>query len=196
MTHFKLAVLSFVMLTMAAHGQGNLEGRGKARRFVSEKYGLSMFIPTGWRVELPVDRLLAYSYPATRALPQGQLPNGGASIVVIMRKPLSEERRYGRTLPEWAAKDMEIEADGNPASPSAFQMPQESGTQDAISLSYDSAILGIGQQQQHEVAIYWEFKGSFFAAHLFYIAGDPKGTALEKLFLDTVRSFRPLPSHR
>jgi len=110
-----------------------------------------------------------------------------------MRDPLSEQRRYGSTLSEWAVNDMRIEADGNPTSPSAFEMPRESGARNAISLSYDTAILGIGQQGEHMVTIYWEFKQKFFAAYLYYVVGDPKGPALEKTFRNTVRSLRPYP---
>jgi hypothetical protein len=98
MTHLRLAGLSFVMLTIAAQGQGKLEGRGAAQRFVSEKYGFLIAIPTGWRVELPVDRLLLYSYPASRALPQGRLPEGGAQIALIMKETLSGNRPYGNSI--------------------------------------------------------------------------------------------------
>jgi hypothetical protein len=192
MTHLRLAGLSFVMLTIAAQAQGKLEGRGAAQRFVSEKYGFSISIPTGWRVELPVDRLLLYNYPASRALPQGRLPEGGAQIAVIMKETLSGGRLYGNSLSEWAANNMRIETDGTPASPEPFEMPRESGTMNAITLSYDTAIFGIGQQGQHMVTVYWEFERKFFAAYLYYVANDPKGAAVEKVFLNTVRTLRPL----
>jgi hypothetical protein len=87
---------------------------------------------------------------------------------------------------------MRIETDGTPASPERFEMPRECGTRNAITLSHDTAIFGIGQQGQHMVAVYWEFEQKFFAAYLYYVANDPKAAALETVFADTVRTFRPL----
>jgi hypothetical protein len=72
-------------------------------------------------------------------------------------------------------------------------MPKESGVSRAIMLSYDEPTLSLDQQTQHSVAIFWEIGQKLFAAHLNYNANDPNGAAFEKLFLDVMRSIRPLP---
>ncbi len=192
MTRFAFVSFPLVILTIAGQAQGKLEGPGAAKRFISEKYGFSTYVPMGWRIELPADRLLLYNYPASRALPQGQLPKGGAQITVVMKDALSGERPYGNTLQEWATNDMRIETGSTPSSTERFEMPRESGAKNAITLSYDTAIFGIGQQKQHIVDVYWEFKQKYFAGYLYYVANDPKGAVLEKTFLNTIRSFRPL----
>lgn len=192
MTHFRLTIVSFVILTIAAHGQGKLEGRGTAQRFISEKYGFSLAVPQGWSTRLSHDQIPVYvNYPDSRALPQLRLPRGGAMIGIVAKETLLG-RRSGNSLPEWAANDMRIETDGTPTSPEPFEMPGQSDAKDAIILSYDSAIFGAGEQKQHCVAIYWEFKERPFAAYLHYIAGDPKAVALARVFVNTVRSLRPL----
>ncbi len=190
----ELVGLSFFALAIAAQSQAKLEGRGSAQRFVSEKYGFSMSVPAGWSARLsPRDRPVYVNYPASRDLPQLRLPEGGA-MIAVMANETSPGRRLASTLSEWAVDDMHNDADGSPTSPESFEMPMASGTKDAIILSYDSAVFGLNEQKQHHVAIYWEFDKKFFAAHLYYVAGDPKGTALERVFLSTVRSFRPLRS--
>ena len=47
-------------------------------------------------------------------------------------------------------------------------------------------------QRQHEVAIYWEFRGRRLAAYLSYLAGDPRAVRYRKVFLDLMRDIRPL----
>jgi hypothetical protein len=193
-TRLRLARVATVVLTIAAQGQGNPEGGRAAHPFVSEKYGFSIAVPPGWSARLSHNDTPAYvNYPASRALPQLRLPEGGALISVVVNETLYG-RHSGNSLREWAVNDMRIETDGTPASPKPFEMPLVSDVKDAIILSYDSAIFGAGEQGQHCVAIYWEFRGKPFAAYLHYVANDPKGVALERIFLTTVRSFRPLRS--
>lgn len=193
MTHYKGFRFWLVVLSITAHAQGKLEGSGAARRFVSEKYAFSIDVPVGWTTRLTEDTPLYFNYPASRALPQGRLPKGGAMISVITKETLSG-RRFGNTLSEWALKDMDNEAGDTPTSPRSFQMPRESSTTQAIVLSYDSATFSVNEQKQHCVAIYWVFDQKYFAAYLFYISNDPSRIAFEKVFQSTVRSFRPLRS--
>jgi len=74
-------------------------------------------------------------------------------------------------------------------------MPRESGASRAVTCSYDEATLSPDQHTQHSVAIFWEFDQKLFAAHLNYNANDSNGPALEKVFLQTVRSIRPFDKH-
>jgi len=191
LTRLRYTLVFHALLALVAQGQGKLDSRAGERRFVSEKYEFSMAVPRGWRVKLPDELPLYFNYPDSRALPQGRLPDGGAYISVVVSENLSG-RRYGGSLSQWAVKDMHIETHAPPPSPLPFAMPRESDAKNAIELSYDSEAFERGQQQEHEVAIYWEYRGRFFNAHLSYVAADPSGAAIERVFLDTVRSFRPI----
>ena len=174
-------------IALAAHAQSNAEGR--AQRFTSDKYGFSMAVPRGWGVSTDQDTPLLVSYPASHALPQGRIPSGGANISVV---PLDKFRgQERRSLAEWATAD--ATGDSAPNSPIyPFKMPPASMVKDAVISSHDTPTFGPDDQSQHTVNIFWEFRNKRFAAHLLYPAHDPKGPEFERIFMETIRSLRPV----
>jgi hypothetical protein len=191
-TKILLLIATALAATGVADGQGRLEGSGAARRFISEKYGFSIAVPRGWLVDPSKDTPVYFSFSPAEAEDfnrQLRLPRGGAVISLVAQESLP--MRSSRTLSDWAVAD----ARGTSAeSPSArpFETPTESGMTSAIVSSYDTATFGPDDRSEHHVSIFWEFREKRFAAHLLYPAHDPKGTEFEKVFLQTVRSIRPM----
>ena len=175
-----------------ADGQGRLEGRGSARRFVSEKYGFSIAVPPRWLVDPSQDTPMYFSFSPSEAGEfnhQLKLPKGGAVISVVAQDSLPGHQPRG--LSEWAAADARgVSAETPSIRP--FEMPTDTGVATATISSYDSAAFGPDDQSEHRLNIFWEFRQKLFVAHLLYPAHDPKGHEFEKIFLDTVGSIRPL----
>jgi hypothetical protein len=93
--------------------------------------------------------------------------------------------------PDWQTERGRREAATEPVvMPIAF--PSETQVSKAYMVSYDERTYAIGEQAQHLVQVF-QFKGNFFLAHLEFIKGDPKAQALERVFLETIRSLRPVP---
>jgi len=120
---------------------------------------------------------------------QLKLPKGGAVISVVA---LDRFQGLGfRTLDEWAVADAKGVSAGPPFTHS-FDVPADSRVTAAIISVYDSATFGPDDQSEHRVNVFLEFRQKFFAAHLMYQTHDAKGSAFEKVFLDTIRSIRPI----
>jgi hypothetical protein len=189
----QIAVLVLaVVAPVAAHGQGKIEDHAGARRFVSEKYGFSIAVPPGWLVDPSGNTPLYFSFSPTDAGDfnhQLRLPKGGAVITVIAQDSLPP--RQPRTLHGWAAADARGVSASDP-SIRAFEMPTTTGVASAIISSYDSAAFGPDDQSEHRVNVFWEFRGKLFASHLMYPSHDSKGALFERVFVNTVRSIRPL----
>ena len=175
-----------IAIAPAVLAQGKLDSTGQ--RFVSEKYQFSIAIPRGWGASFDRDTPLFVSYPASRALPQGKLPLGGANISIVPLDAYHSTKTL--TLNEWATADARGDfAHSTPVR--ELEMPPESGVVAAIISSHDTPTFGPDDQAQHTVNVFWKFNGNLFAAHLFYPAHDAKGPGFEKVFLDTLRSIRP-----
>lgn len=198
MTNMQITAVMIGWIAFAApHGQGRLEEHGGARRFVSDQYGFSIAVPSGWHVSLEKDTPMFINFSSARGLSQLAFPKGGASIVVVAQDTLPRQHRLGNTPPEWAVANARGVSAGSP-SIKPLDMPIQSEVSRAVVSSYDDATFSPDDQAQHSVAAFWEFNRRLFSAHLTYVASDPNGPALQKLFLETVRSIRPLeksPKH-
>jgi hypothetical protein len=180
-----------VLLTAPAASQGRIEGRGAARHFISEKYRFSMGAPLVWGVSTELDTPVFFYVPASGRFVQAAIPQGGAVITVEPHDIVSGQGRLATTPEAWALADTgTIALSATPIEP--FQFPRESGVSHAVICSYNEAPYNPDQQAQHSIAMFWEFDHKLFAAHLNYNASDSNGPALKKVFLRTVRSFRPL----
>jgi hypothetical protein len=186
----KIALLA-LLLVAAAAGQGTLEGRGGAKRFISLKYGFSMVVPSGWGVSAKLDTPVFFYAPSSGRFVQASIPKGGAVITVEPHDAVSGQGRSATTPRGWALADTRAVASGDP-SIEPFLMPRESGASGAVTSSYEEATFSPDQQTQHSVAIFWEFEQKLFAARLNYNANDPRGLTFERVFLQIVRSVRPL----
>ena len=63
---------------------------------------------------------------------------------------------------------------------------------EAILVSFDDATYGPDDQAQHEINAYWTFRHKKFAAHLFYLVGDPQGPEYVTILKRILLSIRPL----
>jgi hypothetical protein len=186
----------FLTALLAAPGasQGRVEGRGDARRFISQKYMFSMAVPAGWGVSTLLATPVFFYAPPSERFVQAAIPQGGAAITTEPHDTVSGQGKSAATPEEWALADARaFGPNSTPIEP--FRMPSESRASRAVICSYDEATFSPDQRKQHSVAIFWEFNKKLFAAHLNYNAGEPKGPALEKVFLKTIRSLRPLDKH-
>ena len=174
-----------------AFGQGRLEGRASARRFVSDKYGFSIAVPPRWLVDPSRDTPMYFSFSPADAGEfnrQLKLPKGGAVISIVAQESL-RGRQY-HSLSEWAEADARgVSAERPSIRP--FELSADTGVAAAIISSYDSATFGPDDQSEHRLNIFWEFRQQLFVAHLLYPTHDARGAEL-KVLLDTVRSIRPL----
>jgi hypothetical protein len=185
------AIFCAILLAAAASGEGTVEGQGKGRRFISEKYRFSMAIPVGWGVSARLDTPVYFYAPNSGRFIQDSLPEGGAVITVAAHDTVSGLSKSAATPKDWALLDMRGVASGNPSTES-FEMPKLSRVSQAATSSYDEVTLSPDQRTQHSIAIFWEFEGRLFAAHLNYNATDPNGPELKRVFFEAVRSLRPL----
>jgi hypothetical protein len=120
------------------------------------------------------------------------LPAGGATIAVNAQGELAS--RDGReSLQGWAERDADP---GNPETvkEARVSLPDATGIASAISTSFDLKRYSADEQSQHEVNIYWSFQGNLFAAHLLYVATDPKAAKYETTLHSLIEGMRPIGS--
>lgn len=186
-------MLAAVIALHAADGEGRIENRGNARRFVSQKYGFSMPVPLRWGVSTRLDTPVYFYSTSSRSFGQFTFPKGGAVITVTAHDSVSGKSKAAETPSKWAIAEANSSSSDSP-SVAPFEMPKESRASGAVELSYNEDTFSPEQQAHHLVAVFWEFNGELFGAQLSYVSDDPNGPTLEKLFLETVKGIRPLES--
>ncbi len=182
-----------VLIATSAVGQGRVEDRGNARRFISDRYEFSTAVPRGWGVSTGLDTPVFLYSPSSEGFVQASIPQGGAVIAMESHDAVSGQARSATTPDAWARVDTRAVASSVPSIQS-FEFPAESGVSLAVMCSYDERTFSPDQRAQHSVAIFWEFRHRLFAAHLSYNADDANGPALQSVFFQAVRSIRPLDS--
>jgi hypothetical protein len=184
----RVALLA-VLVVVPALCQGRVEGSGAARRFISQKYGFSMSVPAGWGVSTGLDTPVFFYAPRSARFVQDQIPKGGA---VITTEPHGRgPGRRAETPESWALADANVEA-STTSRVGSFHFPPESGASHGVICASEEAKFSPDERSQHSVNIYWEFDHVLFAAHLRYNAGDKARSSFEKVFVQTIRSIRPL----
>jgi hypothetical protein len=189
----QLALLAIACMGALGCHAGQTNGlRAENGRVLSRRYGFSISPPRGWTAgvdekDLPV----LINFPPTSASAQQVLPKGGAVINFVAKDSLPGRRLRTVTLPEWARFDEHL-ADPATVSASAFDMPPATGASNALVASFDVRTFSPDEQRQHEASVYWKFQGKEFAAHLFYVIGDPRAREYEALLAKLVRGVRPL----
>jgi hypothetical protein len=108
---------------------------------------------------------------------------------MVAQDGLPNPGQFGKTPAQWAEREVRL-AEGGRVTKIVFEMPAESGAHQAVVVAYDMAPPPM--QHQRCTAAFWEFGGKLFAIRLFYILGDPHGPTFERVFLDTLRTLRPL----
>jgi hypothetical protein len=161
------------------------------KRLLFRKYGFSMESPAGWNAARTVDGLpLFTNFPFSELQAQFLLPKGGATINFIALEGVTR-RRGDESLPGWARLDAVGSAQGT-VLPGVLEAAPSTGISEAITASFDEATYSPNDQRQHEFSVYWSFRNQRFAAHLFYVVGNPKGAEYENVLRQAVRSVRPV----
>jgi hypothetical protein len=189
----RTAVLVILFSALAA-SEGKVEGRAAARRFISQRYMFSMAVPVGWGVSTGLDTPVFFYAPSSERFVQDRIPPGGAVITVGSHDTASGQRKSATTPEAWARVDTRALASSIPAV-EPFEFPKESEVSDAVISSYDEPTFSPDERQQHSVAVFWAYDRHMFFAHLNYNAGDPNAAKFENVFLQTLRSVRPLQKH-
>jgi len=159
-----------------------------ASRFSSKGYGLSIGAPANWSSAVgPYGLPYFFNFPPQSGLGQAMLPKGGSVIVIVPRDQMPW-KGDDVSLSDWAEADARAAVKGTLVS-GRFDMPELAEVSRAMIMDLDIERPG---QRQHEVAIYWEFRGRRLAAYLSYLAGDPRAVRYRKVFLDLMRDIRPL----
>jgi hypothetical protein len=184
-----------VGILLASAFNGHSQGVRHSELVRCEKYGFSMTIPRGWLGGLMNGETPMFmNFRETPKKQPDSLPKGGATIGVVAADDMpgaESSPKWLRALHDFAVWDARRDSQGDPAL-ARIQFPSEAEVHSAVTTAYDVATYSPDEQPQHCVRIYWEFKTKFFVAHLTYVKGDPKGSMHEKVFLETIRSIRPL----
>jgi hypothetical protein len=184
-------ILVAVLSCTPAMSQGRVEGRGATRRFISEKYKFTMSVPAGWSISPGLDVPVFFYAPPSGRFVQATIPRGGGVIAVQSHDSVSGQAKLAASPEKWASADALASGSALPRI-EPFHFPSQSGVSRAVVSSYNQAAYSPDEETQHVTAIFWECEHELFAAHFNYNAEDPIGPTLEKVFLRTIRSFRPL----
>jgi len=161
------------------------------RLVTSGKYHFSVVRPLGWFVYEGADVPVFFNFLAEDAPPQGQLPPGGASILLLLCQSRSGHIEVN-SITTCAQQEAAVNR-GISLSMRYIRGPVQASP--ALLVSFDQRGLGrIGETRQpskHFVAAYWEYRGQPFGAELSYYKTDPKGSHYERDLLEMVRSFKP-----
>lgn len=180
-----------VLVAGLAAGRGRIEARGGARAFVSDKYKFLMVVPAGWGASVELDTPVFFYSPDSDKFVQAEIPKGGAVLTTECHDTTSGLAASATDPEAWARVDMTILASAV-APIESFRFPPESGVAGAVISSYEEPTFSPDQRAQHSVSIFWRFGDKLFAARLNYNADDLNAPALQRVFLTTIRSFRPL----
>jgi hypothetical protein len=72
------------------------------REFVDKAHAYSVRYPSTWVFAGDASRFLIYNFPLSKWVKGPGLPEGGASIVILVPSELHPEKNAPRTLEEWA----------------------------------------------------------------------------------------------
>lgn len=187
----RMVLLTSLLAVPAANGDGSVKGQGDQRSFVSVKYGFSMSVPPGWSVSTALDTPVYFFASSSDKFVQDRIPRGGAIIAMEGHDATSGLASSAKTPRAWAAADAQAETSGTPLI-EPLEMPKASGASGAVETSYDEETFSPDQRKKHCVAVFWKFGGELFVARLRFNAGDSIGPQVIRVFLETVRSIKPL----
>ncbi|MGC2657243.1 MAG: hypothetical protein WA324_04640 [Bryobacteraceae bacterium] len=153
---FAFFAITLTAAWVSADGYGRVEGFGHAARFVSDKYGFSIAIPTGWGIDASGNTPFYFSFSPAEGKEFNhflRLPKGGAVITIIAEEELPGPRSKHERLSDWATQDVRTSADQISAI-RPFDMPKETSISRAITTGYDTEISGPDDQSQHNENIF------------------------------------------
>ena len=153
-----------------------------------------MAVPVGWGVSTGLDTPVYFYAPSSERFVQDQIPRGGAVITVGSHDTVGAQRKLATTPEAWARVETRALASSIPAV-EPFEFPKASEVSHAVISSYDEPTFSPDERQQHSVAVFWTYDQHMFSAYLNYNAGDPNAAKFENVFLQTLRSVRPLQKH-
>ena len=159
-----------------------------SKRIFSKDHGYSVVLPKRWYVYNGGDLPLFFNYRAEDALPQGQLPPGGAEIHLLLPAEWRQDNSV-HSMSSWVAQEVRMH-NGSHVKRNLIRGPAMSGRKRALQVSFDQLALGTPGQSLRLVAVFWQVKDRPFAAELSYVEGDSKGRQYQTVLLEMVRSFK------
>ena len=158
------------------------------QRVTSDKYRFSVALPRGWFVLKTGDLPVFISYPPEEALPQWQLPPGGAMIEMCLC-PVGGAHPTGPTpysctehqfaVEHAAVIDMQ-EVPGPPAL----------GLVRAVLTSGEQVQLGTPSVKLHIITAFWRYGDQIFGAELSYTKRN-LWNQYKRTLLDVIQNFQP-----
>ena len=180
----------FVLVVVALQAQNRSQRPEQPDRFVSKKYGFSVEIPHGWYAATGGDTPFYFNFPPEKALGQGNLPDGGATLNIVPQDELPG-RRHSASIAEWIAEDTR---QGKKLSTGKVDVPATTEITEAKLASWNLPTFSPDDEAQHETSIYFTFRGRRFSIHLIYLLSDPAASKYEELLINVLRSIRPEPA--
>ena len=168
---------------------GKLVGAGKAKRYLSIRYGFSVPVPPAWFVSTKDNTPFYFNFIPSSSRGGGSLPIGGATLNIVAQDDLPS-RRGRETLSSWAETDADS-GDARSLVERAAIFPSETNVERALWTAFDLKRYSPDDQAQHQVNIYWEFRNHLFATHLIYLNGDPHAKDYNQLLDRVMRGIRP-----
>lgn len=161
---------------------------GRPNLVASTEYGFSVAVPSGWFVFKNKGLPVLITYPPEEALPQWQLPPGGAMIEMLLCPAGGVHPRdptlYSCEEHQFAVEHAAVTGGERDPGPPAL------GSSMALLGLGEQVPLGTPSQTLRLITAFWRYGDKVFGVQLSYIAGDPD-RHYKQILLDVMRSFRP-----
>jgi hypothetical protein len=161
----------------------------RAGRIVNETYGFSVVRPPKWFVYDGGEVPSFFNFRPEKSI-QGELPQGGASIVMVVA-PAENERQVENALVLWAERRVRTH-NGTDPKRSAVAGPAATGPSPAIRVAFSSIPISADLPSLGYVMAFWRYHGQLFGLELSYRKDDPNQAHYESVMMQVMRSFTPL----
>lgn len=185
---FRIISIALFVAPSPSHSQQPRVDRGPWE-IVNRKFGFSIARPKRWYVYEGGDLPMLFNYSAESALPWGDLPPGGARILMLVRD--SNDVHDRKDALSSAAEYVVWRSNGIHPQQKFTSGPTAIPSAKALCVSFERPAPGPDDQSLRVVAIAWKFKDKVFIAQLSYVIGDPGGERYERALSEVVRSFKP-----
>jgi hypothetical protein len=170
---------------------------GTDRRVNCDKYGFSIAVPAGFDIGACTKQTIPLFIRVDRSKLSGnqdRLPMGGATIGVVSENEVKGDKsapKWLATTRDWASAMAALGTGTDNKGPVSVVFPDGSGVTEAVSTEFQ-ILSPSGDQEQECFWVSWRFGGRLFSAHLEFVKGDPGGGRLREVYMEALRSIRPL----
>ena len=156
------------------------------QHLISGNYGFSVTRPQNWYLYEREQGPAFFNFPPGKST-QGELPDGGASIVMITS---TQAELHGmQALAQFGEKESHAQRGIN-IHQWALPFSQPGNFSSMVGLSFDQPAVAQGAPDIHFILVLWEAGGRLFGAELSCIKNDRGLKKYEGALVAVVRSFR------